>query len=108
MFLLYLEQTRNVGPGLVGNGNDRVGHFQSGLFYPKRKIVTATELFAFPRTQRLERMHRNDKWNAVILSRQNSTPVGIPGVTVHDLGIDAGGIKIDAASHCAQSRSKRF
>src|SRR5438128_10654848 len=53
-------------------------------------------------------MHGDDKRNAVILSRENPAPMRIPGVTVHDLGIDASGIKIDAASYCAESRAKRF
>src|SRR5439155_23352021 len=53
-------------------------------------------------------MHGDDKRNAVILSRENPAPMRIPGVTVHDLGFDASGIKIDAASYCAGSRAKRF
>src|SRR6266516_3381792 len=53
-------------------------------------------------------MHRDDERNAVILSRENPAPMRIPGVTVHYLGIAAGGIKIGAASYCAQSRAKRF
>src|SRR5437773_11370532 len=53
-------------------------------------------------------MNGDDKRNAVILSRENPAPMRIPGVTVHDLGIDASGIKIDAASYCAESRAKRF
>src|SRR6266516_1505576 len=53
-------------------------------------------------------MHRDDERNAVILSRENPAPMRIPGVTVYDLGIDANGIKIDAASYCAESRAKRF
>src|SRR5882724_1513998 len=53
-------------------------------------------------------MHGDDKRHGVILSRENPAPMRIPGVTVHDLGIDASGIKIDAASYCAESRAKRF
>ena len=53
-------------------------------------------------------MHRNDQRNAVILLRENPAPVGIPGVTMHDLGIDAGGVEIDAALDCTQSRAELF
>src|SRR3981081_1849594 len=53
-------------------------------------------------------MHRNDEWNAVILLRENPGPVGIPGMTMHNLSIDAGGVKIDAALHRAQSRAELF
>ena len=53
-------------------------------------------------------MHCDDERNAVILSRKNPAPVGIPSVTMHDLGINAGRIKIDAALDRAQSRAKSF
>src|SRR4030088_1014313 len=53
-------------------------------------------------------MHCNDEGNAVILLRENPGPVGIPGMTMHNLSIDAGGVKIDAALHCAQSRAELF
>src|SRR4030095_8107808 len=53
-------------------------------------------------------MHCDEERNAVILSRENPAPMRIPSVTVHDLGVDAGGIEIDAASYGAQSRAKRF
>src|SRR6266480_7594077 len=53
-------------------------------------------------------MHCDDERNAVILSRENPAPMRIPGMTVNDLGIDASGIKVDAASYRAESRAKCF
>src|SRR5437870_13068837 len=53
-------------------------------------------------------MHGNDERNAIILSRENPAPVGVPSVTMYNLGIDAGGVKIDTALHCSQSRAKLF
>ena len=74
--------------GLAGNGDDRIRHFQRGFFDPKRKIVSAAELFAFPRSQRLERMHRNDQRYTIILFRQDPAEVGVPGVAMHQIGVD--------------------
>ena len=51
---LHVEEPFDVRFRLSGNSDHGIGHFERGLLYPNRKIVTAAELLAFPRTQRLE------------------------------------------------------
>ena len=45
--------------GLAGDGNHRISHLDRGFLKPARKVIASAQLLAFPRSQRLERMHRN-------------------------------------------------
>ena len=49
-----IEQPLDVTFGFPRNGYDCIRHFQRGFLYPKRKVVTAGELFALPWSKRLE------------------------------------------------------
>jgi len=78
------------------------------MIYPKRKVIPARELFALPRPKRLQRMDRNHKRDAIILSCQNPAKMSVPRVTMHEVGIDVGGIEIDASPDCPESGSRWF
>src|SRR5438128_12691028 len=53
-------------------------------------------------------MDRNDKRNAVILFRQNPAKMSVPSMTMHQVGVDACGVEINATAHCAESGAQRF
>src|SRR6516164_6674268 len=103
-----IEQTLDVALGFAGNSDDCIRHFQCGFLNPNRKVIAASELFTFPRPKRLERMNCNDKRDAVILFRQNPAKMSVPRVTMHQVGIDVGGVEIDASPHRAESRAQWF
>ncbi len=92
-----IEEAFEVTLRFRGNRDDRIRHFERGLFQPHREIVAAAELLALPWPQWLERVDRNHQRNAVVLLRENSAEVGIPSVTMDQVGVDVGGVKIDAA-----------
>ena len=100
-----VEEPFDVRFGSVRNRNDRVRHFEGGLLHPKTEIITAGQLLAFPRPERFERMNRDDERNSVIFLRQNTAEMAVPGVTMHEVGIDVRGIEIEAAAHRAENRS---
>src|SRR5581483_712908 len=104
----HIEEALDVTFGLARNSNNRVRHLQRGLLNPKRKVVTARQLFAFPGSKRLQRMNRDHEWNSVIFFRQDSAEMAVPGVTMHQIGIDVRCIKIRAAPHCAENGTQRF
>ena len=97
-----IEQALNVALGFGGDGDDGVRHFERGLFDPERKIVTTGELFALPWPQRLERVSRDYERNSVIQFRENAAEVAVPGVTMHQIGVDVGGVEIDIAAKSAE------
>ena len=103
-----IEQSLDVALRFAGNRDDRVGHFQRGFLNPQTEIVTAGELFPLPRTQRLERVDRNDKRNAVVLFGQDAAEVAVPSVAMHQIGIDVGRVEIGAATHRAENGLQRF
>ena len=105
---LDVEKPLDVFLCLAGNSNNGIGHFERGAFEPDRKIIAAGKLFAFPRAKRLERMNRDDKRQPVIQFRQNPAKVAVPGVAMHNRGIDAGGVKIRATTNRAKNRLQRF
>ena len=61
-----------------------------GLLEPDREVVSAPELFAFPRPERLERVDRNNQRKAVIYFRQNPAEMAVPGVAMDQVGLDLG------------------
>ena len=58
------------------------------------KSTPAAELLALPGSERLERVHGDYQRNSIIFLRVNSTEMGIPGVTMNEVRVDIGGIKI--------------
>ena len=48
-------------------------------------------------------MHRNHERNSVIHFRQNSAEVAVPGVAMHEIGIDVRGVEIGAALDRAEN-----
>ena len=103
-----IEQSLDVAFGFAGDRDDRVGHFQRGLFHPEREIVTAAELFPLPRPQRLERMHRDDERNSVIQFRQDPAEMTVPSVTMHEIGIDVRRVEVGAATDRAEDGLQFF
>ena len=97
-----IEQAVDVSLGLAGNSNDRVSHFQRRLLNPKRKVISAGELLAFPWPKRLQGMHCDDERDPVILFRENPAEMGVPRMAVHDICVDVRCVEISAASHCAE------
>ena len=53
-------------------------------------------------------MHGNDEWDSVVLARENSAPVTVPGVAMHDLRVDTSDVEIDTALDCAKWGTKRL
>ena len=53
-------------------------------------------------------MDRNDKRDAIILFGQNPAKMGVPRMTVHQVGIDVGSVEVDASPHCSKSGAQRF
>ena len=98
-----IEQTLDVDLGFAGNGDDCVGHFECRFLDPEREIVTAGKLFALPGSERFQRMSRDDERDSVIQFREDSAEMTVPGVTMHEIGVDIRGVEIDAAPHRAES-----
>jgi hypothetical protein len=61
---------------------------QRGAFDPRRHVVAAAELLALPRAQRFQRMHRMHQRNAVEVFGQDAAKVRVPGVHMHQIGVD--------------------
>ena len=53
-------------------------------------------------------MGRNDEGNPIVLLRENSPEVRIPGVTVNEIRVDVRGVEIETALHRAEDRLQRF
>src|SRR5438874_1494769 len=53
-------------------------------------------------------MDRDDKRDAIILFCQNSAKMSIPRVTMHQVGIDVGGVEIEASPHRPESGPQWF
>src|SRR5207302_866578 len=86
------------------NCDDRICHFQRSFFHPNREIVTAGELLTFPRPEWFERVRRDHERNSVIQFGDNAAEMAVPSVTMHKIGIDVGGVEIDAAAERAKNR----
>ena len=97
-----LEKLFHIAAGAFGDGDDGVCHFEGGALEPACEVVAAAELLAFPRAEWLERVDGDDEGNAVVQLGEDAAEVGIPGVAVHDTGIDAGGVEIEATLECAE------
>ncbi len=98
----HFEEPFHIRPGFAGDGNDGVRHLQRGLLEPDREVVSAAELFAFPRPKRLERMDRDNERKAVIYFRQDSAEMAVPGVAMNQIGLDVHRIEIGAAADRAE------
>jgi hypothetical protein len=107
-FRIDIKQSLDVTFGFGGDGNDRVRHFERGFLNPHRKIITAGELFALPWPQRFERVRRDHERNSVIQFRENAAEMAVPSVTMHQSGVDVGGVKIDAAAKRTEDRLQRL
>ena len=103
-----LEQALDVAFGFAGDSDDCIRHFQSSFLNPQTEIVTAAELLTFPWPQWFQRVNRDDKRNSVIQFRQNAAEMTVPGVTMHQIGIDVGRVEIGAATDCAESGLQRL
>ena len=101
------EQAFDIRPGVAGNGDDRIRHFQGGLLDPEREIVSTAELFAFPGPEGLERMDRNNQRQAVIHLRQNPAEMAVPGMAMDQIGLDPGRVKIGATPDRAEDGLQR-
>src|SRR5207248_7816291 len=91
---IHIKQSLDVTFGLARNSNDRVRHFQRSLLNPKREIVTAGELFAFPGSKRLERVNCDHERNSVILFRQDPAEMTVPRVTMRKVGVDVCSVEV--------------
>ena len=89
-----IKKFRHILASAFRNGDDGVRHFQSRFFQPAGKIISTPKLLTLPRAERLERMHGDDKRNAVVELREDSAEMGIPRVAVNDIGVDIRGIEI--------------
>src|SRR5438067_5061955 len=76
------RHAQNVVKGPAGDGDDRVRHAERSLLDPARQVVATAQLLAFPRTERLERVHGDDQRDAVALSDEDAAQVAVPGVAV--------------------------
>ena len=91
-----VEVLHHVGLGAFGDADHRVGHFDCGLLDPAAAVVAAAELLALPRAQRLEGVRGDDERDAVVELRKDAGHVRVPGVAVHDVGIVAVGVEVEA------------
>ncbi len=101
-----VEKAEHIGLGLARDRDDSVGHFDRHPLDPRRKLVSAAELLPLPWAQRLERMHGEHEWDPVIQLRHDAGEMGVPRVTMDDVGIDVRGVEIGAAPDRAEDRSK--
>src|SRR3984893_9382197 len=53
-------------------------------------------------------MHRYHQRNAVILLRQDTSKVRVPGMAVDDIGVDQLAVEIRAPTHCSKHRTQRL
>ena len=98
-----VEEAKDVGLGLVGDGDDGVGHLDGGLFEPEGEVVASAELLAFPRAERLEGVNGEDHGKPVVEVGEDAAEVGIPGVEVDDVGVDVAGIEVEAVLQGAEN-----
>jgi hypothetical protein len=105
---LDLEKPFQVRLRTLGDGDDRVCHFQSCLLQPDGKVVTAAQLFPFPGTQRLERVHRDDERQAVVQLRQDPAEMAVPSMAMDHVCSDLEGVEIDAALNRAEHQAQWF
>ena len=75
----------------AGDGDDAVGVLVGVLFGPGAQIITAAELLALPRAERLQRMRGDDQRRTVQHLGEVSGQARIPGVRVGDVGVDVVG-----------------
>ena len=75
----------------AGDGDDAVGMLVGVLFGPGAQIITAAELLALPRAERLQRMCGDDQRRTVQHLGEVSGQARIPGVRVGDVGVDVVG-----------------
>src|SRR2546423_13690251 len=103
-----MEHFRDVALGWAGAGDGPVRHLEGGFLAPGGEIVTAGQLFALPRPQRLERMRRDYERNSVILFSKNAAEMTVPSVAMHEVGIDVRRVEVETALDCAENRLERF
>ena len=53
-------------------------------------------------------MNCDNKRDAVILFRQDPAKMSVPRVTMHQVGVDVGGVEIDAPPYRAESGAQKF
>lgn len=103
-FLGDLENAEDVVGGFLGDGDDGVGHVKGGALDPEAKVITSAELLAFPRTERLKGVDGDDKGETVVELGKDAAEMGIPSVTMDNLGVYVGGIEVEAALEGAKDR----
>ena len=84
----HVEQAQHVGLGLVGDGDDGAGLLDRGALHPGAQVVGAAELLNLPRAQRLERVDGQHAGHAPELGGEDAGHVRIPGVAVHQVGVE--------------------
>src|SRR5205823_7899331 len=102
------EEPFQVSLRFAGDGDNSVRHFQRSLFHPDGKIVAAAELLAFPRSQRFERMDRDHERNSVIHFGEDPAEMAVPGVAMHEIGVDVCEIESVASRHRTENRLERL
>src|SRR5438132_13298972 len=73
---------------IPGYGYDSVTREEAFPFHPQAHLVPGAELFPFPGPQGFERMDRGHELGSVDPFRHRSREIRVPGVRVHDRGID--------------------
>ena len=102
----HLGHPQDVVARAFRHGDDPIGHRQGGLLDPHRQVVPATQLFALPRPQRLERVDGDHQRDPVALLDQHAAHVRVPRVAVHQVGIDVVVRPGDVALHGAVDRAQ--
>ena len=97
-----IEEPQDVAPGFLRHGDHRIGHFGGGFFQPGRTIVAVPQLFTFPRAERFQRMNRQNHRNMVIELGQNTAEMGVPGVAMNDICVDADRVEVRTTTDCAK------
>ena len=95
---LNVEETEHVLARVTRYRDDRVGHLEGGALDPGRDVVAATQLLALPGTQRLQGVDGDHERDTVGQPCKHPGEVRVPGVTVHDVGVDRVGHKADVTA----------
>ena len=97
---LHIEVFQNILLRFFGNSNHCIRHFYGCFFHPGGGIVPSSQLFSFPGPQRLQGMRCYYQRNAVTQFCQDTGKLGIPGMTVHYIGIHSIRIHLNTGAQC--------
>ena len=101
-----VEEPGDIGCGALRHGYNAIRHLQGRFLDPCREVIAAPELLPLPGAQRFQGMHSHDEWQPIEDLREDPSEVGVPGMTMHHVSLEALAGKGQAGAQSYEGRGE--